>query len=583
MRSAARSRVAAVDGPGNATRPPGRRRASCRGRRPGARLVAARRRSRAPAIAARCATRRRASDGRGRRGDRRRAPAKAAEMLAEAAFAALYGDSPAADMDRLGRRALALAPAGAPRARGLAATALGAGLVIQGRAEAAEWLAEAAALADDDRGAARGRPGSPRWSASRPRSCAAAPTHTSRWRGRSLSPVSAAPRGCCRSRCSSSASACSRARAGPRRRPTSRRRCGSPARPGCASTPSPRWRRSPGSRRGAATRVPPSTRAPRSASLASSARRSSRPGRSTPRASWRWPAATLDAARTAFEAKAAVLAKHGMRDPDLSPAAELAEVLGRDDAARAVAAEALGGRRGQGPAVGARARPPRRRAGRGRRRRRDRRLRGRARRCTRRRTTSTSARAPSCACGERLRRAGRRADAREPLRSALERLRRARRHAVGRPRRRRAARDGRDGPAPRPVLARRADAAGAADRADARRRRHDAAGRGGALPQPEDRRVPPAPRLPEARRQLPRRAGGSAPGRAGPARRHWGWGSYGRASSTRLNGVSAARRTRVKPAVPSTSRRRASPAWAPSARPTSWESELGVHSSVENA
>ena len=39
----------------------------------------------------------------------------------------------------------------------------------------------------------------------------------------------------------------------------------------------------------------------------------------------------------------------------------------------------------------------------------------------------------------------------------------------------------------------------------------------------------------------------------------------------------------VKPADSSTERSRASPAWAPSASPTSWLSELGVHSSVENA
>ena len=40
---------------------------------------------------------------------------------------------------------------------------------------------------------------------------------------------------------------------------------------------------------------------------------------------------------------------------------------------------------------------------------------------------------------------------------------------------------------------------------------------------------------------------------------------YGRASSTMLNGVSAARRTRLKPPSPSTSVRRCWPAWAPSA------------------
>src|ERR1700728_758931 len=57
---------------------------------------------------------------------------------------------------------------------------------------------------------------------------------------------------------------------------------------------------------------------------------------------------------------------------------------------------------------------------------------------------------------------------------------------------------------------------------------------------------------------------------------------HGRASKTMLNGVSAALRNRVKPAVVTTSLIRASPAWAPSASPTSWDSEAGVHSSVEN-
>src|SRR5580700_10496715 len=39
------------------------------------------------------------------------------------------------------------------------------------------------------------------------------------------------------------------------------------------------------------------------------------------------------------------------------------------------------------------------------------------------------------------------------------------------------------------------------------------------------------------------------------------WPPHGRASRTRLNGVSAARRKRVKPAVVTTSRKRVSPAW----------------------
>ena len=51
---------------------------------------------------------------------------------------------------------------------------------------------------------------------------------------------------------------------------------------------------------------------------------------------------------------------------------------------------------------------------------------------------------------------------------------------------------------------------------------------------------------------------------------------YGRASSTRLNGVCVARRNRLKPASAITSRRRASPAYAPSAGPLR-ASDTGTH------
>ena len=54
-----------------------------------------------------------------------------------------------------------------------------------------------------------------------------------------------------------------------------------------------------------------------------------------------------------------------------------------------------------------------------------------------------------------------------------------------------------------------------------------------------------------------------------------------RTSRIMLAGVWATRRTRVKPASLSTSRSRFSPAWAPSARPTSWLSEAGVQRSVD--
>ncbi len=57
--------------------------------------------------------------------------------------------------------------------------------------------------------------------------------------------------------------------------------------------------------------------------------------------------------------------------------------------------------------------------------------------------------------------------------------------------------------------------------------------------------------------------------------------AYGRASSTILNGVSAARRTRVNPAPFRILESRPSPACAPSPSPTSCESEAGVHNIVE--
>ena len=69
-------------------------------------------------------------------------PARAAEMLAEAAYAAVY--TGAGDLDELARGALELAEG--PRARALALIAHGAALVIRGDAAAAEALEEAGAL-----------------------------------------------------------------------------------------------------------------------------------------------------------------------------------------------------------------------------------------------------------------------------------------------------------------------------------------------------------------------------------------------------------------------------------------------------
>ena len=94
--------------------------------RAGAARARSRRRSRC------CATRPRAADD----------PARAAEMLAEAAYAAVY--TGAGDLDELARGALELAEG--PRARALALIAHGAALVIRGDAAAAEALEEAGAL-----------------------------------------------------------------------------------------------------------------------------------------------------------------------------------------------------------------------------------------------------------------------------------------------------------------------------------------------------------------------------------------------------------------------------------------------------
>src|SRR5690606_33865624 len=62
-----------------------------------------------------------------------------------------------------------------------------------------------------------------------------------------------------------------------------------------------------------------------------------------------------------------------------------------------------------------------------------------------------------------------------------------------------------------------------------------------------------------------------------------GGGGHGRTSSTRLNGVLTASRTRVKPAAPSTSASRSGPAWAPRLWPPGWARALGVHRNVDPA
>jgi DNA-binding CsgD family transcriptional regulator len=74
-------------------------------------------------------------------------PGLASEMLAEAAYAAGY-ELAGEVMDRTSRRAVALAPADDPRARCIAAIARGAVLVLRGDPEAADHLDEAFELID---------------------------------------------------------------------------------------------------------------------------------------------------------------------------------------------------------------------------------------------------------------------------------------------------------------------------------------------------------------------------------------------------------------------------------------------------
>jgi len=72
-------------------------------------------------------------------------PARASEILAEATYAAIYGGV-AEGLEAMARRAAALAPEGHMRARCLAASALGAALVLLARPDATERLREAGAL-----------------------------------------------------------------------------------------------------------------------------------------------------------------------------------------------------------------------------------------------------------------------------------------------------------------------------------------------------------------------------------------------------------------------------------------------------
>jgi DNA-binding CsgD family transcriptional regulator len=345
-------------------------------------------------------------------------PAKAAEMLAEAAFASLYGPQPAADVERLGRRAIALVPAGAPRARGVAAAMLGCGLVMEGNGEAAEWLDEAASIAtatpelrDDPRLAA----------------LVGVPAAFLRSGPDAYDPLARAI-------------ALARERGAAGVLPVALFYLG------VGMLASPRWAEA-ATHFEEALRLAGETglRVDAVAALAGLTRLEARRG--DPRAAEHartalglarefgtaffeaWAlhaqgelalgAGDLEAARHAFEAKAAVLAEHEMRDPDLSPSPELAEILGREPEARALAAEALVAAEVKGLPWAL----------------------ARAHRATALATADDEAALAAfeaalseheheddlyerarteLGLGERLRRAGRRADAREPLRAALD-------------------------------------------------------------------------------------------------------------------------------------------------------------------
>ena len=347
-------------------------------------------------------------------------PAKAAEMLAEAAYAALHGPSAAEAMDRLARRAVELAPQDDPRARCLAAIAMGASLVLGGRPGAADWLAEAAALID------------------------ATPDLRDDVR---LAALLGVPATFLRAQ---------RAGYQPLVRVVAlaRERGAVGVLPfalfylGMGALGSPRWAEA-GAHFEEALRLAGETglRVDAVTSLVGLARLEARRGDAAAlehaqralalarefgmpffeagalhaQGDVAWERGDLAGAVTAFEAKAAVIAQHGMRDPDLSPAPELVEALvrlGRADEAAALSAPVVGEADVKGrPWALARAR------------------RVEALVCeddaealehyagalalhAREEDVFERARTELC-LGERLRRGGRRADARSPLRAAL--------------------------------------------------------------------------------------------------------------------------------------------------------------------
>ena len=260
-----------------------------------------------------------------------------------------------------------LAPPDEPRARCLAAIALGAAYVLNGRAEAADWLAEAAALIeatpalrDDVRLAALlGVP--PTFlrtdqAGYAPLRRAVALARERGAAGRAAVRALLRRHGCVRERPLGRGRRPLRGGGAPRRRDRAARRRRHLPRRARAGVCAPRRRRG---RRARRRRARPGG--------ASSRCRGSRPRRCTPRATSSGAAARCRRRSSAFEAKLRVMEDDGIRDTDLSPLPELVELLvqleRRDEAAALGRALRRGGGR-QGRRVGARARPPGRRAGR---------------------------------------------------------------------------------------------------------------------------------------------------------------------------------------------------------------------------
>ncbi len=139
-------------------------------------------------------------------------------------------------------------------------------------------------------------------------------------------------------------------------------------------------------------------------------------------------------------------------------------------------------------------------------------------------------------------------------------LRRRRRGPLGRAGRSGAARLGRSRAQTGRDHHRTADPAGAADRPAGRPGPDQPGGRGAAVPQPADGRVPPEQRLPEARRPLPQRAGPADPRLANP----WSTGATPGGTGER-GGYRSPTTTRLEPTMSHTAPHPTGPATAPTA------------------